>query len=305
MANEFSTVAAHSAEYFGDTRDFWWNRDFLELMATRLEFSRVRTVLDVGCGVGHWGQLLAGLLPAGAHVTGVDRDPHWVAKAIERARACGRAGHSHYEVAPAEKLPFEDDRFDLVTCQTLLIHVPDPALALAEMARVTRPGGLILLSEPNNVATALAVDTLAAPVEELLALVRFQLVCERGKAALGEGHNSAGERIPGLLLAQGLENIRVHINDKTNFIPPDHARPEYRALLEEANEFAERSFWIWDRADTARYFIAGGGPNGEFENLWATAMEAQRRTARALANGTLTNAGGAIHYLIAASKPIR
>ena len=32
MANEFRTLDAHSAEYFGDTRSYWWNRDFLELM---------------------------------------------------------------------------------------------------------------------------------------------------------------------------------------------------------------------------------------------------------------------------------
>ena len=51
MANEFRTEDSHSAEYFGDTRDFWWNADFLRLMARRLSFDRVGDVLDVGCGV--------------------------------------------------------------------------------------------------------------------------------------------------------------------------------------------------------------------------------------------------------------
>jgi hypothetical protein len=54
MANEFRTLASHSAEYFGDTRDYWWNPDFLELMAKRLLFVRVQDVLDIGCGVSHW-----------------------------------------------------------------------------------------------------------------------------------------------------------------------------------------------------------------------------------------------------------
>jgi ubiquinone/menaquinone biosynthesis C-methylase UbiE len=49
----------HSAEYFGDTRDFWWNSDFLELMGKRLQFGNMKKILDVGCGVGHWGRLLA------------------------------------------------------------------------------------------------------------------------------------------------------------------------------------------------------------------------------------------------------
>jgi len=49
----------HSEDYFGEQRDFWWNADFLELMARRLNFSSIHSVLDVGCGQGHWGQLLA------------------------------------------------------------------------------------------------------------------------------------------------------------------------------------------------------------------------------------------------------
>jgi cyclopropane fatty-acyl-phospholipid synthase-like methyltransferase len=53
MANEFRTLDSHSAEYFGETRDYWWNLDFLELMGRRLSLDRVQDVLDVGCGIGH------------------------------------------------------------------------------------------------------------------------------------------------------------------------------------------------------------------------------------------------------------
>lgn len=48
----------HSKQYFNDTRDFWWNKDFLQLMANRLCLKDVQKVLDVGCGQGHWGLLL-------------------------------------------------------------------------------------------------------------------------------------------------------------------------------------------------------------------------------------------------------
>jgi ubiquinone/menaquinone biosynthesis C-methylase UbiE len=149
MANEFRTLESHSAEYFGDTRDYWWNDDFLELIGKRLEFDRVSDVLDVGCGVGHWGRVLAKVLPGGVHVRGVDRDPLWVEKAELRAAALGFADRFGYEVAVAEKLPFADASFDLVTCQTLLIHAPDPGGVIDEMIRVARPGGLI--SRPNPI----------------------------------------------------------------------------------------------------------------------------------------------------------
>ena len=59
MTNDFRTLEAHSAEYFGDTRDYWWNPDYIELTGRRLSFDKVRDVLDVGCGVGHWDQVLA------------------------------------------------------------------------------------------------------------------------------------------------------------------------------------------------------------------------------------------------------
>jgi trans-aconitate methyltransferase len=87
LTNEFRALESHSAEYFGDTRDYWWHQDYTELIGRRLRFDHVHDVLDVGCGVGHWAQLLASALPADAHVLGVDRDPLWISKATERAAA--------------------------------------------------------------------------------------------------------------------------------------------------------------------------------------------------------------------------
>ncbi|MGA1192723.1 MAG: hypothetical protein ACO3XO_10635, partial [Bdellovibrionota bacterium] len=48
----------HSAEYFGRQRSFWWNSDFLSLMATRWNLRNANKILDVGCGVGHWGMIV-------------------------------------------------------------------------------------------------------------------------------------------------------------------------------------------------------------------------------------------------------
>jgi ubiquinone/menaquinone biosynthesis C-methylase UbiE len=62
----------HSAEFFGPDRDFWWNHDHLELVASRLGLEAVRSVLDVGCGVGHWGRLLASVLPSEATTAGAN-----------------------------------------------------------------------------------------------------------------------------------------------------------------------------------------------------------------------------------------
>jgi SAM-dependent methyltransferase len=307
MANEFGEHSSHSAEYFGDTRDYWWNADFIDLMAKRWRLHRVREALDVGCGVGHWGQLLGRVLPEQAQVTGVDRDPFWIEKATERARARGQEGRFRYLVGLAEQLPFADDSFDLVTCQTVLIHARDPRAVIAEMIRVTRPGGLVAVAEPNNAMSSLLLDasTLDASIDEILALVRFQLTCERGKEALGEGNNSAGDRIPALFHGLGLEGVRVYISDKASPLLPPYDSPEQRANVDEMRDLSQRDFWIWSRADTLRYFIAGGGSEGAFEACWAAARKQRRAAVDALDAGSFTSAGGGCAYLVSGNKPER
>jgi SAM-dependent methyltransferase len=305
MANEYRTRDSHSAEYFGDRRDYWWNFDFLELMAKRLSFDGIRDVLDVGCGVGHWGQLLGNVLPADARVRGVDRDPYWVEQAIARAAAGGLADRFAYQVAVAERLPFADASFDLVTCQTVLIHMADPDAAIDEMIRVARPGGLILAAEPNNIAGSVILNSLKfhASVDEIIALVRLQLICERGKAALGEGNNSIGDLVPGLFAGRGLVGVRVYMNDKTNVLLPPYDTPEQRAMLDETSDTTSREFWIWSRKDTHRYFLAGGGREDEFDALWSAAMGDGDKLKKAIGDGTYSDSGAAIQYLVAGRKP--
>jgi SAM-dependent methyltransferase len=306
MANEFRTLESHSAEYFGETRDYWWNLDFLRLMGSRLSFERAQDVLDVGCGVGHWGQLLANVLPARARIHGVDRDPLWVAKAAARASAAGLADRFSYQPSTAEKLPFADASFDLVTCQTLLIHTPDPAAVIGEMVRVTRPGGLVLAVEPNNIAATLTFDSLNFhdPVDEIISRVRFQLICERGKAALGEGNNSIGDLVPGFFSACGLIDISVYLSDKTNTFLPPYDKPEQRALLEERADLVDREFWNWNREDTRRYFLAGGGTEDEFAPLWSNATSGADRFDKAVAERRYANTGGTVCYLVAGRKAL-
>jgi SAM-dependent methyltransferase len=307
MTNEFQGQESHSAEYFGETRDYWWNADFLRLMSQRWRLEAVKELLDVGCGVGHWGALLAGVMPAETRVTGVDRDPVWIEKASERAKARGHGGRFAYRVAEVERLPFPDDTFDLTTCQTVLIHVRDPSAAIAEMIRVTKPGGLVAVAEPNNLAGALLLDSVSvtAPIDEVVELVRFQLTCERGKSALGEGNNSVGDLIPGIFAARGLTSIEVHLNDKAGAMFPPYATDEQRAFVEEAREHADRSFWIWSEEDTRRFFVAGGGNAGAFGAHWTRAMTARASGTRSLSEGTYSGGGGAICYLVAGRKPAR
>lgn len=99
-------------------------------------------VLDVGAGTG----ANIGLFGAGAdEVVFCEPDPH-MAKRLRRKLADSGTAGSVVE-APAERLPFDDASFDSVIFTLVLCTVPDPAAALAEAARVLRPGGRMLFIE--------------------------------------------------------------------------------------------------------------------------------------------------------------
>lgn len=96
--------------------------------------------LDAGCGGGRNAIAMARL--GAAKVVGVDLGIAGIADA--RKRGAGMDGVSFLE-ASIESLPFPDDSFDVVWCAGVLMHTGDPESALAELARVLRPGGLIYL----------------------------------------------------------------------------------------------------------------------------------------------------------------
>src|SRR5262245_39909967 len=110
MSNEYQGLPAHSAEYFGDHRDFWWREEQIRAAAAEWGGESIRSVLDVGCGVGHWGRLLGRALPA-ARFTGIDREPLWVEKAAEKAALLGLTERFTYRMAEAQSLPFADATF--------------------------------------------------------------------------------------------------------------------------------------------------------------------------------------------------
>ncbi len=298
----------HSAEYFGEDRDHWWDPDFVAFLfrSWNLGAPAPRQVLDVGCGIGHWGRVLLPHLPADAHLTGIDREPEWVAKSQSIAAAKGLSPRTHYIQGAAESTPFPDNTFDLVTCQTLLIHVPDRAAVVREMIRVLKPGGCLLVVEPNNLAATQAVGSprFNEPIEQRLAITRFQILCERGKEALGEGNNSCGELIPGLFAEHGLYNIKVCQSSRASALIPPYDSPAQQALRNQILDWSTRDFWIWSKPDTARYHLAGGGTLAEFETLWSLAMKLAKEEAEALRNNTYHGAGGGICYIIAGWKVV-
>lgn len=296
----------HSAEFFGEYRDFWWNKDFLDLMASRLNLTQVNKVLDVGCGIGHWGQLLSDYLPSNANLIGIDREKTWVDKASKRAVQFGLSDRYRYQEGDTTQLPFLENTFDMVTCQTVLIHLKDPRVGLREMLRVLKPGGLLLVAEPNNFANSAVVNSIteSKSIEDVMDLLRFWFTCERGKQSLGLGYNSIGDLIPGYLSEMSVSDIRVYQNDKAVALYPPYATQEQQASVRQSIDWADREILGWDKEEAQQYFLAAGESLSDFEVLWRKAINDSKRIAEAIKDKKYYTTGGGIFYLISARKSL-
>ena len=116
-----------------------WSR---RLAGRFLDFAAIggaAEVLDVGCGTGSLTFALADAAP-GARITGMDHSRAYVDHARSRAPDMGRL---MFEQGDAAALPYRDGAFDAALSLLVLNFVPDAERAAGEMARVTKPGGVV------------------------------------------------------------------------------------------------------------------------------------------------------------------
>jgi len=130
---------------FGDTRQWVCHQ-------------AVGDVLEVGVGTG----LNLDSYPDDVRFTGIDLSPEMLAHARRRTEEAGREVTLH--VGDAHRLEFADASFDTVVCTFSLCAIPDVRAAVAEMWRVLRPGGLLLLAD-HVVSTSTPVRALQRLLE--------------------------------------------------------------------------------------------------------------------------------------------
>jgi ubiquinone/menaquinone biosynthesis C-methylase UbiE len=112
----------------------------LEILA-RMQIAPGTKMLDVGCGAG---QISIPAARAGVDVTGVDIATNLIEQA--RARAVAEGLSIQFDEGDAEELPYSDDSFDTVVSIVGAMFAPQPQRVAAELVRVCRPGGRIIMA---------------------------------------------------------------------------------------------------------------------------------------------------------------
>jgi SAM-dependent methyltransferase len=115
----------------------------LVLLLDRISPVGDELLLDVATGVGHTAIALA---PRVRHVVGVDLTPRMEEEFTRNAAAAG-VTNVEFVVGDAESIGYPDGNFHFVTCRRALHHFPDPGKAVAEVARVLRPGGVAAFAD--------------------------------------------------------------------------------------------------------------------------------------------------------------
>lgn len=166
---------------------------------SHLALGPVDRVLDAGCGSGQITRTIAAAVPQG-RVTGIDREPRYIDYARRRASAEGALNIEFVE-GNLLALPFENDSFDVVWSKHVLQWIANPASALTEFSRVTRPGGRVIAANFDGFL-------LQHFPEDPVVRANTQRWFDAARAEMGFD-NWIGRKLPSLFLAAGLTDIRI------------------------------------------------------------------------------------------------
>lgn len=154
MSNPTVTIEDRARAVFGERAEFYTTSAVhadphsLKALVELVQPQASWRMLDVATGTGHTALTFA---PHVAEVVGIDLTPRMVSEAAKLAASRG-CTHVRFLVADIHELPFDDEtfddeQFDLVTCRRAAHHFSHIAEALAEMVRMLKPGGLLLIDD--------------------------------------------------------------------------------------------------------------------------------------------------------------
>jgi ubiquinone/menaquinone biosynthesis C-methylase UbiE len=254
-----------------DIRNYLWNPDFIRFLSEKAKFVKAKRLLDVGCGLGHWTRVLTSFMPDGSDIVGLDVEENFVIEARRTTdQYYNKKKKVHFDLGDSYEMPYPSNHFDVVTCHHLLCMVSSPQRVLAEMYRVLKPGGYIIIAEPNKsvalLASNTAFDSLSA--NERLDLVKLYLTSSMSKNKLGKGNDDIGQRVGELLKEMGLAITGVYNSDREFYLLPPYVSREQKALVEFVKLLAKAgSLFCVSPEKLREYYKAQDPDEAEFERL--------------------------------------
>jgi SAM-dependent methyltransferase len=150
------------SEAFGEDigQSSWISADEQDKSLGWLNLSAGKTLLDIACGSG--GPALRIVSTTGCSLIGIDMHQDAIATAKALADTRGLTDKTDFRVADAaERLPFADGSFDAITCIDAINHLPNRPRVIAEWARLLKPGGRLLFTDPITVTGPLTKEEIA------------------------------------------------------------------------------------------------------------------------------------------------
>jgi ubiquinone/menaquinone biosynthesis C-methylase UbiE len=144
-----STTSATLGDYLEELAEDPFLRDVAIRSLGLMRMSPGQQVLDAGCGTGVLLEALARAVGPMGHVVGLDHNADFLAEARKRVESTAVDNVIELRTGDARAMPFPDASFDASHCERLLMHLEIPGQAVTEMARVTRPGGWVVIAEPD------------------------------------------------------------------------------------------------------------------------------------------------------------
>ncbi|SDB69669.1 bifunctional 2-polyprenyl-6-hydroxyphenol methylase/3-demethylubiquinol 3-O-methyltransferase UbiG [Butyrivibrio sp. INlla16] len=202
-------------EYLHSTRQHLWNDDYFEFLVKSVwKINKPVRIIDFGCGYGYLAQMLMPLIPDGSSYKGIDISEELIKEAngifeSDKERIRFEVSDLNEYVACPE--------YDVVICQAVLRHIPNPVEILDKMIGSAKSGGLIICIEPSRRMenSGIYLDSTDFDPFENDDFLRQKWIDE---IKTGGRDYQIGLRIPAFMKQLGLTNIGVRINDYVDYV---------------------------------------------------------------------------------------